>query len=126
MANIFQRWFFTPMQCKILDFIKENKDSVAYHKHSLTDTFHYHIGTVHTVSINADDMLLHATLTKYSKESTPDEVYYSFQCTKPVKEECRHCSLRTSNISGRDEFASKVYVKMLDHYVAQHGCPCGR
>ena len=126
MANFIQRWLFTPRQCAILDFIKNHKNSVEYQKHPKEDIFHYHIGTVHRVSINADDMLLTATLTRYSKESTPDELYYSFECTIPVNEECEHCSLRTNPVNGSDEFASKVYVKMLNHYVAQHGCPCGR
>ncbi len=131
MANIFQRWFFTPTQCRILDFIKEHKNSITYGKQPITmreDEFHYsiHIGTRHSVSIQADDMVLNATLSKFSDESRPNEIHYSFQCAKPVKDECQHCSLRTTPISGCGNFADKVYEKMLDHYVAQHGCPCGR
>ena len=96
MANIFQKIFYTPTECKVLDFIKEHKDSVEYFKGTKFDEFNVDVGVTHNVSIHANGMSLSACLTKY-KSNFPfrdSDVSYTFQCDKPkVKTKCKNCKL---------------------------------
>ena len=125
MANLFQKILLSKTQCKALDFIKENKDSVEYSKSEKFDEFGMLIGTKHTVRISTDKMLLQATLTKY-KTVYPfrdSDVLYIFQCNQLFQSKCNRCALKTP-VCEYSSFASTVYTKMLNHYVAKHGCPC--
>ena len=124
MANIIQRLFYKPVQCKALDFIKENKDNIEYYKCDKLDEFDKTIGTMHNVQISAGNKVLIATLTKY-KSLYPfrdNDVSYTFKCMQPIGPKCNDCLLNKP-VYEFGGFASTVYIKMLNHYIAKHGCP---
>lgn len=128
MANIIQKIFYSPIQCKVLDFIKENKDKIEYNKCDKFDEWDVSIGIMHKVRISANNKILQATLTKY-KTNYPfrdSDVSYSFVCNVPhTTAKCQDCALKKPIVE-YSGFASTVYTKMLNHYVAKHGCPCER
>ena len=128
MANVFQRIFYSPIECKVLDFIKENKNKVEYYKEPKIDEFNVNVGITHNVSICADGMVLNAKLTKY-RQNFPfrdSDISYTFHCTQPKEQnKCNDCTF-SKPVNGFCGFASTVYAKMLNHYIAIHGCPCQR
>ena len=130
MATIFQKIFLPKSQWVILDFIKDNHDSVEYRKTTKQDQFHDDIGTTHRVSIRANDKVLVAELTtyKYSYPFRESDVSYTFSCKKPCEKQ--DCILQNVGIHKQnDNFAFKVYTKMLNNYIAniaKNGCPCER
>ena len=125
MANIFQQIRYTPMECHILDFIKENKKSIEYDKQAELSENGYPVGTKHIVRIWNDTRRLEACLTKYKHRD--NTVRYFFTCTDADKNRtfCKLCNLYDINYKSGD-FATKVYNKMLKHYIKQHGCPVCR
>ena len=125
MANIFQQIRYTPFECAILDFIKENKKSIEYDKDTEFSENGYPVGTRHIVRIWNDTRRLEACLTKYQHKDNTTR--YFFTCTDADKNRafCKLCSLYDINYKHGD-FASKVYTKMLNHYIRQHGCPVYR
>jgi hypothetical protein len=124
MANILEKIFYTKTQCRILDFIKNNRDSVNYVQVPKMDKMDMQIGIVHRVSIKTDDTMVLAELTKY-KTFYPFrdmDISYTFHCDKPKTEKCKNCDARET-ISEYNGFASTVYTKMLNAYMIKHGCP---
>jgi hypothetical protein len=124
MANIFQQLYYTPHECTILDFIKKNKDSIEYAIQPELEKGGYQIGTMHIVRIWNNKRRLEASITTYPNRDS--KLRYFYTCTESEKEDnraaCRYCKLYDINYKS-DEFASKVYNKMLKHYIRQHGRP---
>lgn len=125
MANILQKILFSPLQCRVLDIIKDNPDSVEYHKIPEIDRFRYIIGTRHYVSIDTDNIFLSAELIKYNAAEKRDPFCsYTLTCKRNHKCDNNTCALKESPYfccgSG---FETRVYTKMLNNYIAKHGCP---
>ena len=129
MANIFQRIFHTPVQCMIMDFIQDNKDSVQYTKENASTAYGLHIGKTHTVKIETDEVVLSASLTKYKPFvlgvpcTKENEASCSLVCKKPYTTKNNRVFFGTI-LHESDAFSGKVYKKMLDNYIAKNGCPC--
>lgn len=122
MANILEKIFYTKTQCRILDFIKANKDSVHYVQTPKMDKSDVQIGTVHSVFIKTNDTMVQAELTKYQTlyPWRDMDISYTFNCNKPKTEKCKNCGAK-HYISEYNGFASTVYTKMLNAYMAKHG-----
>lgn len=126
MASLFQRILFTPIQCKVLDFIKDNPDSVKYYKSCETDRSDRIIGMRHHVGIDTTTMSLNAELIKYKNPNRDPYASYTFTCKENT---CKNktCALRGEpffECSYGNGFATQVYTRMLNNYVAKNGCPC--
>ena len=121
MATIFQRIIYKPYQCKILDFIRDNANSVTYSSTRISNTLGQKIGRQHTVKITTPDRELSATLIKQNNKVK--SVSYCIVCEKPCSNEM--CILQSGRPFAEfdNKFVSKVYDKMLNHYVAKNGLP---
>ena len=125
MANIFQQLRYTPMECHILDFIKENKKSIEYAIEPELEKSGYQIGTMYIMRIWNNERRLEASITTYPNRDS--RTCYFYTCAdNSAKEDnraaCRYCKLFDIDYK-YGEFASKVYNKMLKHYIRQHGRP---
>lgn len=121
MANIFQRIIYKPHQCKILDFIKDHSDNVIYSRKKILDGFGVTSGYQHTVRIITDGYELNATFLKLKHE--PHSLHYSFVCEKNCDNELCVFQTRRPFTEHNTKFASRIYDKMLNYYVAQNGLP---
>ncbi len=90
MASFIHKIWLTPVQCKVLDFIKENADAVEYKKGKTVAILPgYNEYTVNHVFIHADNKALHATLIAPENKSQDFKSTYSFSCKKPcTKKKC--------------------------------------
>ena len=125
MANIFQQLHYTPFECEILDFIKENKKSIEYDKQAELSENGYPVGTKHIVRIWNDTRRLEACLTKYPNSNSSTRYFFTCNDVDKNKTFCKLCPLYDINYK-YGKFAYKVYTKMLKHYIRQHGCPVCR
>ena len=118
MANIIQK---ITLHCRAMEFVRDNADLVKYQRTIVNDRFGCRLQTKHNVSISTPDKEISATLTKYpTSEST---VNWSFVCEKKCDNAL--CVLHNNRpfIEQDSQFALKIYTKMLNNYVRQHGCP---
>jgi hypothetical protein len=118
MTNIIQKLV---LRCRAMEFVQDNADSVKYQRTIVNDRFGIRFQTKHNVSISTPDKEISATLTKYpTAEST---VNWSFVCEKKCDNAL--CILHNNRpFTEQDsQFALKIYTKMLNDNVQQHGCP---
>lgn len=124
MANIFQKLHYTPQQCTILDFIKNNKKSIEYTVQPELEGG-YQIGTMYIVRIWNNTRRLEASITTYPNRDSRTCYFYTCADNTTKQESrtaCRYCGLYDIDYK-YGEFASKIYSKMLRHYTRQHGRP---
>ena len=123
--NIFQKIFLPRQQRVILDFIDKNWEAVQYTRVKEPGSF-----ITHTVFIEAENMILSASLQKdvYLHPSmihaiVASNVSYSLQCTKPCcNDECalqQTPVIKTASVNDKKQarFPLRVYNTMLSCYL---------
>ena len=113
MANILKKIFFPKSEWKILDFIKENADSIAYWKTQEYDKQDVHIGTAHHFRIDNDGEILSAECITYNPVNSTVKHHFSYTF-KPkgnvfIRKPLFH-----------DSFATTVYTTMVNQYIANN------
>lgn len=134
MATLFQKIFLPKYKRMILDFINEHYDSVQYY--TTKEPGHF---ITHNVYIEAEDMLLSASLRKdifmnLNTQNTvlysvlPSTIAYSFGCTKPCGN--YECAFNYKPIvqeahvkTKKSKFPLRLYNRMLVYYIIKNGMP---
>ena len=111
MANIFQRMFYSPAKCRVIDAIKRNADKIKYEYHYNGDEgiiqYKFTISTPDISLVSLSEWPICNFIPRrtgfWFKQSTPDTI-------TPHLCNGEHC-----------EFSKKVYKKMSNTFIKRNG-----